>query len=75
MARDAAAWWALFGALAVAASKVIYGLRKQVGNVRALGQYYIEAQIGAGAMGIVYRARHAHVPLVLSGPQMPHEAI
>ncbi len=59
LALDAGAWWALFGSLAVAASQVIFGLRKQVGTIRALGQYHIEAEIGAGAMGIVYRARHA----------------
>jgi serine/threonine-protein kinase len=59
LALDAGAWWALFALLSVAASKVIFGLRKQVGNIRALGQYHIEAEIGAGAMGIVYRAQHA----------------
>jgi eukaryotic-like serine/threonine-protein kinase len=59
LAVDAGAWWALFGSLAVAASKVIFGLRKQVGHIRALGQYHIDAEIGAGGMGIVYRAHHA----------------
>ena len=58
-ALDAGAWWVVFGSLSVAASRVIFGLRKQVGNIRALGQYQIEAEIGAGAMGIVYRAQHA----------------
>jgi eukaryotic-like serine/threonine-protein kinase len=56
---DAGTWWLLFGSLAVAASRVIYGLRKQVGTIRELGQYHVEAEIGSGAMGVVYRARHA----------------
>jgi serine/threonine-protein kinase len=58
LALDAGTWWLMFGALSVAASRVIFGLRKQVGMIRALGQYQIDAEIGSGAMGIVYRAHH-----------------
>lgn len=54
---------ALFALIAVAAatlaSRVIYGLRVRIAEAQEVGQYTLEYKIGEGAMGVVYRARHA----------------
>jgi serine/threonine-protein kinase len=56
---NVAAWCAVSIAVATLGSHVIFGLRTEAARVRRLGQYALEAKIGAGGMGVVYRASHA----------------
>jgi hypothetical protein len=54
-----ATWCAVSIAVATVGSHVIFGLRTEAARARRLGQYTLEHKIGAGGMGVVYRARHA----------------
>jgi eukaryotic-like serine/threonine-protein kinase len=56
---NVASWCCVSVATATAGSRVIFGLRVEAARVKRLGQYTLEEKVGAGGMGVVYRASHA----------------
>ena len=52
-------WLGTLVTISIVASRVIYGLRREMRAAQNLGQYVLGGKIGEGGMGVVFRATHA----------------
>jgi hypothetical protein len=52
-------WGVYTSAVTAFVARALHGLERRVRETMRLGQYTLDGQIGAGGMGVVYRAHHA----------------
>jgi serine/threonine-protein kinase len=67
-------WWLFTGAACGVIARVVHRLQTEVRIAKRLGQYELGEKIGAGGMGVVYRARHALMKRPVAIKLLPPEA-
>jgi hypothetical protein len=67
-------WWLFTGAACGVIARVVHRLQSEVQVAKRLGQYELGERIGAGGMGVVYRARHAMMKRPVAIKLLPAEA-
>lgn len=71
-----AGWTVVAAAVSTVVSATVFGLRRDLGRARRLGQYTLVRRIGRGSAGEVWRARHAllrrAVAIKLLRPERAH---